>query len=435
MKIPRLALCLIATACSVSAFAHAENAVLYWNTQALDATRLARNPPPMAAVFYATFHAAVFDALNSTSRQYHGWLVDDPAPAGIDADAAVAGAARTVMVALWSATSNPHNLETAYQAALTKIPDGAAKTAGVAWGEEVGKRVIARLAKSGYDKPIPGKYSSDEPGKWRETPAGFRPALLPYWGHVTPFVMTSADQFRAPPPEALDSKAYAEELAFTAKNGARDNSGRTEYETMSAAFWADDLGTCTPPGHWNVVAHDVAVRRNLSEIECARLFGLLNLAMADAGISCWETKYYYNTWRPVTALHEIKSDDNAHAKADPNFIPTMETPPFPSYISGHSTFSGAAAEIMAKVFGTDDIEFTLTSDGLPGAVRTYKSFSQACHEVMMSRVWGGIHTMSDNTVAQQVGQKIASWVLDHALRPRAEGQPAAPSATAKSVTR
>jgi hypothetical protein len=405
-------------ACFLSASAAlAENAVLYWNTRALDATRLARNPPPMAAVFYGAFHAAIFDALNSVSRQYHGWLVDDPAPAGANAEAAVAGAAHTVMIALWSESSNPHNLEAVYQNALAQIPDGPAKSAGIAWGEEVGRRVMARLAQSGYDRPVPGKYSSDEPGKWRETPAGFRPALLPYWGRVTPFVMTAPSQFRAPPPESLGSEIYAEELAFTAKVGARDHATRSEYETLSTPFWADDLGTGTPAGHWNVVAHDVAVRRNLSELECARLFALLNLAMADAGISCWETKYYYNTWRPVTALHEIDSKVNAHAKADPNFIPNMETPPFPSYTSGHSTFSGAAAQVMTRFFGTDDIEFTLTSDGLPGAVRTYKSFSQACQEVMMSRVWGGIHTMSDNTEAQKVGQKIADWTFEHALLP------------------
>jgi hypothetical protein len=120
----------------------------------------------------------------------------------------------------------------------------------------------------------------------------------------------------------------------------------------------------------------------------------------------------------VTALHEIDPKTNPHAKADPNFIPNMETPPFPAYTSGHSTFSGAAARVLARFFGTDDIEFTLTSDGLPGAVRTYKSFSQACKEVMMSRVWGGIHTVSDNTVAQKVGEKIADWTFDHALLPR-----------------
>ncbi len=314
MKFPRLFVAALAACVLAGPLAFGANAVLYWNDQALNATRLARNPPPMAAVFYATYHAAIFDAVNGISRHYQGWLVNDPAPAGANMDAAVAGAAHTVMVALWSPTSNPHNFQVAYDKAIAEIPDGPAKTEGVAWGEQVARHVLVWLAKSGYDKPIPGKYSSTEQGKWRETPSQFRPALLPYWGHVTPFVMTSPAQFRAPPPESLGSEAYAEELAFTAKKGARDNADRTEYETLSSPFWADDLGTGTPPGHWNVIAHDIAVRRNLSESECARLFALLNLAMADGGISCWETKFYYNTWRPETALREMDSQVNPHAK-------------------------------------------------------------------------------------------------------------------------
>lgn len=405
------------TICIASPWSFGANAVLFWNTQALDATRLARNPPPLAAVFYGAYHAAIFDAVNGVSHQYQGWLVNDPAPQGADMDAAVAGAAHTMLVALWSATSNPRNFQVAYDKALAQIPDGSAKANGIAWGENVANQVIAWLARSGYDKPIPGQYSSTEPGKWRETPSQFRPALLPYWGHVTPFVMTSSSQFRAPPPESLGSVAYAEELAFTKKKGARDSTERTEYETQSTPFWADDLGSATPPGHWNVIAHDIAERRNLSELECARLFALLNLAMADAGISCWETKYYYNTWRPITALHEIKSSINPYAVGDPNFIPNMETPSFPSYTSGHSTFSAAAARVMERYFMADDIEFTVGSDGLPGVVRTYRSFSQACWNVMMSRVWGGIHTMSDNTEAQKVGLNIGDWTFEHALLP------------------
>ena len=394
-----------------------ENAVLYWNTQALDATRLARNPPPMAAVFFATYHAAIFDAVNGVTHTHRGWLVNDPAPADVNLDAAVAGAAQTVLVALWSASSNPHNFQLAYATALADIPDGPGKTQGIAWGETVARRILGWLAKSGYDKPIPGKYSSTEQGKWRETPSQFRPALLPFWGHVTPFVMTAPSQFRAPPPESLGSKAYAEELAFVARRGGRDNADRTEYQTLTTPFWNDDLGTATPPGHWNMVAQAIARRRQLSVPECARLFALLNLAEADAGISCWETKYYYNTWRPETALRELDPRLNPHAKLDPDFIPNMPSPPFPSYTSGHSTFSAAGAQLLARFFGTDDLEFSVTSDGLPGAVHRFTKLSDACQEAGMSRVWGGIHTMSDNLEAQKVGRKVADWTFEHALLP------------------
>ncbi len=417
MKLPRL----FAAACAAVLFAHplaaADNAVLYWNEQALDATRLSRNPPPMAAVLFAAFHAAIFDAANGLSHQYHGWLVDDRAPAGIDMDAAIAGAAHTVMTGVWSQTSSPHDLQVAYDQALALIPDGPGKTAGIAWGDHVAQQILAWLAKSGYNKPIPGKYSSDEPGKWRETPAQFRPALLPYWGHVMPFVMTASDQFRVPTPESLGSKAYAEELAFVARKGARDNADRTEYQTLSTPFWSDDLGTSTPPGHWNMVAQDLARRNHLSELETARLFALLNLAEADAGISCWESKFYYNVWRPETALREINAKINPHAEADPDFIPNMPSPPFPSYPAGHPTFSAAGARLLALFFGTDDIDFSVTSDGLPGAVRTFKKLSDASQEVAMSRVWGGIHTMQDVRQGAAAGVKIADWTFAHAMLP------------------
>ncbi len=395
----------------------AENPVLYWNQQALDATRLARNPPPMSSFFFATFHAAIFDAVNGITRQHHGWLVDEAAPAGADLDAAIAGAAHVTMVALWSATSNPHNLDAAYKNAIAKIPDGPAKTAGLAWGEHVAKLVLEKISTAGYNKPVPGKYSSTEPGKWRETPSQFRPPLLPFWGRVRPFVLTSQDQFRCPSPESLGSEAYATELAFVGKHGGRDNSDRTEYQTMSTPFWNDDLGTSTPPGHWNMIAQDLAQKKNLSTLDSARLFALLNFAQADGAISCWETKFFYNVWRPETALREINPALNPKAETIPEFIPNMPSPPFPSYTSGHSTFSGAGARLLARFFGTDDIEFSVTSDALPGAVRHFTKLSDAQKEAGMSRVWGGIHTMSDNLEGQKAGMAIADWVLDHALLP------------------
>jgi hypothetical protein len=418
MKLHRL----ILTVCTifgvaVSLVQAADNPVLFWNTQALDATRLARNPPPVSSFFFATYHAAIFDAVNGITRTHQGWLVNDPAPAGASVDAAIAAAAHTVMISLWSATTNPHNLQVTYEKALAAIPDSQAKADGVAWGEHVGKLVLEKISTAGYNKPVPGKYSSDEPGKWRETPAAFRPPLLPFWGRVRPFVMTSQDQFRAPPPESLGSEAYAEELAFVAKKGGRDNADRTEYQTMTTPFWNDDLGTSTPPGHWNMIAADLARRKNLSVPEAARLFALLNFAEADSAISCWETKYYYNTWRPETALREVNQALNPHAEVIPDFIPNMPSPPFPAYTSGHSTFSGAGARLLAAFFGADDIEFSVTSDALPGAVHKFKKLSDAQTEAGMSRVLGGIHTMSDNLEGQKVGMKIADWTMGHALLP------------------
>ncbi len=397
----------------------AANAVLDWNEQAIDATRLARNPPPLAALYFATYHVAIFDTVNGIARTHQGWLVNDPAPAGADTDAAIASAADTVLNALWIAT-NPRTVQLAYEKALAAIPDGPAKADGIAWGKKVALAILAKRADSGYNKPIPGKYSSTEPGKWRETPAAFRPPLLPFWGRVTPFVMTSPSQFRAPPPETLGSKEYADELAFVAAHGARDDADRTEYQTMCTPFWSDDLGTSTPPGHWNVIAQDIARRRNLSLPDCARLFALLNLAEADSAISCWETKFFYNVWRPETALRELDPKVNKDVVNQPDFIPNLASPPFPSYTSGHSTFSAAGARIIALFLGTDDVPFSVGSDGLPGVVHSFRKLSDAQVEAGMSRVWGGIHTMSDNLEAQKVGVKIADWTFANALVPLAK---------------
>ena len=404
--------------CSLwASLAFGDNAVLYWNQQVLDATRLSRTPPPIASHNMATYHAAIFDAVNGINRNWKPWLVQETAPAGADMDVAIASAANTVLNALWGQATNPHNFAVAYQKALAGIPEGQPKTDDIAWGRHVAEQILAKRADSGFNKPIPGKYSSEEPGKWRETPPGFRPPVLPFWGHVTPFVMTSPDQFRAPPPPPLDSKQYAEETAYVAKVGARDGAERTEYETFSTAFWSDDLGTATPPGHWNVIAQDFARRRNLSVAECARLFALLNFAEADAAICCWDTKFFYRTWRPETALRELDPKLNPYAVSIPDFIPLMVSPAFPSYTSGHSTFSAAASRLLERYFGTDDIEFTVTSDGLPGAVRTFKKLSEARNEIGMSRVLAGIHFMADNLEGQKAGVKVADWVFENALQP------------------
>jgi len=391
------------------------NAVLDWNTEVLNATRLSRNPPPLAALHMATYHAAIFDAVNGITHSHRSWLVTESAPAGADLDAAIAGAAHTVLVALWGQSTNPRNLQVAYDKALATLPDGPAKTAGLAWGQTVAEAILAVRAKSGYDKPIPGPFASTEPGKWRETPPGFRPPVLPHVSKVTPFVMTSPDQFRAPPPPALDSKQCAEELAEIARIGARDNAERTEEQTLTTPFWADDLGSCTPPGHWNVIAQDLARRNALSVPDTARLFALLNFAEADAGIACWDTKFFYRTWRPETAIRELDPKLNPFAQPRPDFIPNMGSPAFPSYVSGHSTFSSAGSRVLERFFGTDDIEFTVTSDGLPGAVRKFKRLSACRNEIGLSRLFGGIHVRVDDVEGQKIGRKVADWAFENAL--------------------
>ena len=419
MKLPRRLLAVLSLfLLAVAPVFAADNAVLYWNEQVLNATRLARNPPPVASLHFATYHCAIFDAVNGITRTHQGWLVNDPAPAGANMDAAIAGASFTVLNALWGQSSNPRNFQLALDKALLDIPEGPAKADGLAWGKKVAEAILAQRAKSGWNKPREdGPFSSQDQGKWRETPTGFRPPVTPQIAITTPFAMTSPDQFRAPPPMAIGSKEYADEIAYVAKVGPRDGAERTEYQTLSTPFWSDDLGTSTPTGHWYQIAQDLARRNHLGTVECARLFALIGISGADAGISCWDTKFFYRTWRPETAIRETAKSTNPLLVVNPDFIPNMPAPAHPDYTSGHSTFTGAATHLLELWFGTDDISFSVTSDGLPGAVRSFTKLSDARREVGMSRVYGGIHTMTANLEGQKAGMKIADWVFANSLQP------------------
>lgn len=414
------------TAAGASARAIEDNAVLVWNEEALNATRLARNPPPIAAIHLATFHAAVHDAVIGVTRSDRTWLpVPDPAP-DTSAEAAAAGAAHLVLRTLWSSWTNPRTFDLALERALERIPDRAARERGLAYGRSVAERTLAARARTGWAEPARGPFASAEPGLWRETPPGFRPAVLPQIATVTPFVLRSPSQFRAPPPPRVDSAEHAAELAEVARVGARDGAERTEDQTLTTPFWSDDLGTATPAGHWNSIAQGLARRRGLPLGATARLFALLNFATADAAIACWDTKYHYRTWRPETAIRELTPAINPHYRGNPDFIPNMVSPAHPDYVSGHSAFSGAASHLLARFFGDDHIAFSTTSDGLPGVVRHFSSLSEACREVGLSRVFGGIHTRSANLAGQEIGRRVADWVFEHALTPSRTTHPSTP---------
>lgn len=416
MKMLRIIIFAAAIA-GTTAFA-GDNAVLFWNEQALNATRLARNPPPLIALWFGTYHAAIADTVDGIDRQWQPWLVTEMAPAGADMDAAIASSAYTVLYAIWGQLVNPHNFDLAYEKALAAIPDGQAKTDGIAWGKKVAEAVLAERAKSGMKNPDAKRYMpSDAPGQWRPTAPEFRSAVTPQMAHTKPFVCKSPDQFRAPPPPPVGSKAYAEELKLVSKVGARDNSGRTDYQTESVPFWSDALGTSGPAGHWNMITQNIARERGLSTVECARLFALVNFAAADGFICCWDTKYYYNTARPETDIRELDKKENPYVEQNKEFIPTMASLPFPSYTSAHMTFTTAATRVLAEYFGTDNVDFSVTSDGLPGVVHNFHSFSAAAKEVGDSRVFGGIHTKLDVDEARNAGLKIGDWVFAHALLP------------------
>src|SRR5437867_1821368 len=229
----------------------------------------------------------------------------------------------------------------------------------------------SRRVNDGSDAIVPPPGGSG-PGVWVPTPPAFLPYLLPQWGFVLPFAISSSSQFRPSGPPSLDSERYAADYDEVKSLGAAVDSTRTEEQTQIALFWADGAGTETPPGHWNSIGQTIADMQGNTLEQNARLFALLNIAMADAAICAWDAKYTFDFWRPVTAINYLEPELN--------WMSFIVTPPFPDYVSGHSTFSGAAATVLALFYDTDDLPFTTGSDFLPDVYRSFPTCLDAAEE-------------------------------------------------------
>jgi hypothetical protein len=293
--------------------------------------------------------------------------------------------------------------------------------------------------------------TSDAAGHWRQDPISQAPiALGAHWGKVKPFVMRSPSQFRVPPPPAMTSAAYTaayDEVKRLGGDGVHTPTERSADQTHIGIFWGYD-GTpslCAPPRLYNQIATEIS-KNNTSVIQLARLYALLNVAMADAGIAGWESKYFYDFWRPVTGIREADpgtgpsgaGDGNPATIGDAGFFPLGApasnltgpnfTPPFPAYPSGHATFGAALFEMLRNVYGTDRVSFTFTSDEFNGQTvgndgqvrpllpRSYTRLSQAEEENGQSRIYLGIHWAFDKTAGIQQGRRIADYVFANAFQ-------------------
>lgn len=398
----------------LSANAPRSDAVLYWNEVALNAIKKERTPPPQAARNLAIVHAAIYDAVNALEGRYRPYRVTLRPEGTVSPDCAAAIAAHRVLLELYP--SMVEACDSALDAALENVPDGPAKVGGVAWGQRVAEQILSGRAEDGSRRTV--SYTpGNTPGLWRPTPPDLRQGLLPHWRYVTPFAIPKARDFVPAIPPALNSAAYTEAFREVRDLGRIDSGMRTPDQTTIAHFWNDDAGTVTPPGHWNQIAQTIARQRGLSLVDNARLFALLNLSLADAGIACWEGKFGYSYWRPITAIHDAEFDGNPDTAADRTWQPLLKTPPFPSYASGHSTFSGAAATALARFFGSDAIRFNLVSDGTPGVIRSYDGFWAAAQEAGRSRIYGGIHYEFDNQEGLRMGREVAEYIARHFLLP------------------
>jgi hypothetical protein len=407
--------------------------VVDWNATMLRAIWTAATPPTLTSRVMAMVGVAVFDAVDAIRPTYDLYpvpgLTGQPAH-GASPEAAAIAAADTVLNSLYPDQQSMFDAE--YQATLAGIPDNHRKADGIIWGQTVANAVLTWRSQDGYNAPsdyqpapaggTPGVYELTPAAGLEPKPPGFLPALSPQWGQVTTWAMTSAEQFLPGPPPALDSAEYGAAFNEVKSLGASDSTTRTSDETLYAHFWADVPGhSVTPPGHWDEIAEHVSLQKHLNLQDNARLFALLNIGLADAAINCWDAKYVYNYWRPITAIRDPRASQiNPATTSDPNWTPLWNTPNFPSYDSGHSTFSGTASVILASVFGAH-AHFTIGSDDMPGYSRSFTSFAQAANEAGESRVVGGIHFIFDNTAGLTAGRDIGAYIAANFLLRSDEG--------------
>ncbi len=387
--------------------------VIDWNNAALNAIRIDKTAPPVAARALAIIQTAVFDSVNSIDRQFAPFMVSVNADPRASQPAAVAAAAHDTLVALFPAQRA--TFDATYTASLTLIPDGRPETDGVNVGQAIAGMILAARADDGSTKSV--TYLPDtRPGHWNPTPPAFQSPLLPQWPQVRPWIMINNAQFRPAAPPKINSSAYAADLNVVKQIGSATSTTRTADQTNVAYFWAGGPGTATPPGEWNVIAQIAATQNNNTLAQNARLFAMLDTTLADAAIVSWESKYFYDLWRPVTAIRQANTDNNPATVVDPNWSSLLVTPPFPTYTSGHSTFSGAAAAALKGFFGTDQMSFVVPSEvaGVPS--RSFTSFTQAAAEAGISRIYGGIHFNFDNVAGLTSGKQLGEYSVRNFLK-------------------
>jgi hypothetical protein len=393
--------------------------VLQWNEIAVS-TLISQGQNPFAQTrFMAITQLAVFEAVNAIKHDYKPYLGTVVAPAGASADAAAATAAYKVLKNYLPAAPN---LDSAYAASLALIPDGPAKTGGIATGEAAAAQMIALRVGDGSSPAQNYLPESTDPGVWKLTPS-CPPAggVFFHWQNVTPFGVPSTPgsqawiaQFEPGPPPALTSKRYARDYNEVKRVGdvSSDLTERPQDRADVARFYA----ASSPSLVFNLAARQVAAAEGSSLSKNARTLALLNMASNDSFVASFWTKYHYKLWRPETAIHEGDLDGNAKTDADSAFKPYILTPCFPSWPSNHGSGSNSAAEVLRRVYGAGGHDITISNTAVPGLTFHYTRFSQITDDISDARVYGGIHYRFDQDAGADLGRDIATYVYKHNLR-------------------
>ena len=386
------------------------DAVLDWNRVLL--ATLAGQPPFPAARYAAITQLAVFEAVNAITGEYHPYVRPLAAPAGASVDAAVAAAAHAVLTAYFPAKTAA--LDAALAATLATIPDGQAKSDGLATGEAAAAVMLALRANDGSAVPQFYLPVSSDPGEWQPTPScpPVGGAFL-HWRNVIPFGVPAVDRFMPPPPPPLTSGTYRRDYDEVKRVGGLNSGDRPADRADVATFYA----SFSPVTWANVAAQQVAVEMGQSPAENAHALALVNMAVNDAAIASFTAKYLYTRWRPETAIRAAETDGNKKTDADPGFVPFIVAPCFPSYPSNHASLSGAAREVLERLYGRDGHDVTFAAQGL---TLHYTTFEAITNDVDDARVFGGIHFRFDQDAGAVLGRRVGAYVYEHNLRPARE---------------
>ncbi|WP_327458365.1 PEPxxWA-CTERM sorting domain-containing protein [Sphingomonas sp.] len=395
-----LAMTTFLTAPVEAAITAASDPVLFWNDLAI---KTAGGNPANQARVIAMVNAAMYDAVN---RTYNGagnyYNVGVVAPGG-NVRAAASQAAHDVLVAVNGSQAATYGA--ALTASLALVAPGTAKANGVATGAAYASALVTLRANDGSTPPPGFSYTPGNlPGQWRPTPPGNAPAAIPFWGNVTPFLLNSGNQFRPLAPPTLDSAEYLSAYSEVKEIGSLTSASRTADQTASALFWDVSNGTT-----WNRIGLDLISDDGLSTLENARVMAKLSTAIADSLIAGFDAKYAYNFWRPVTAIREGDNDGVAGTSGDAGWSALFATPAHPSFVSTHSTQSGAASAVLLSL--VQDQAFCNT---ISGDTRCFTGIADAAADAANSRVWGGIHFRFDNEIGLATGQAVAGWALSQA---------------------
>jgi hypothetical protein len=389
-----------------------------WNKIMLQAAIVAPAPSPLVMTRVgAIFQVSVFEAVNGIERRYTPIHAAPVEPArGASRRAAAVQAAYAALVRLFP--NQKTTFDTARATSLAAISSGPAAensesiARGIEWGQATADAIWNWRSTDGFTPAPPPFLGGTAVGQWRPTPPGFLPGAGPQFASMTPWVIASPSQFRPAGTPALSSDQYTTDFNEVSSMGSLSSPVRTADQTLLARFW----NASSPVYFWDTLAMGLAAERHAMLSENARILAFTNVAMADAAITCWEAKYHYVTWRPVTAIPLADTDGNPSTTADPSWTPLLTTPNFPEYPSGHSTVSGAAATVLASFFG-NGTSFSLESDVLLGVTRTFSSFSAALDEVKDARVFGGIHFRTACVDGQATGTAVASYILANSAQP------------------